>query len=821
MERLPKMKKLFDKFSLTFRYAFKNIIFGKLKSLALVFIFILILVVTFLILSTRLFVSNYFNYQVTEKYGKFDIVMTVDENTNARFFSIRKLENEKIIDRVAFFEVNTIMSSEKLEYVKVMLGNLDGLKKVNSKVTSLNLNYNEIIITKYLAESFGLKLGDQVKIKFNDDIEYEVVEIVEDGGLFSKTTVFIDKDSNMQQILTAMNLTVTPEITKNIFTIAYLNVSNVNIIEEIKAIDDYKNLNITPTYNQELINQNINKATAAFGVVFLFVLIAILFVLQSTLSIIFKDRTKQIGIIKSIGSRSSFFLGLLLLETMIYLIIALVFASILSRTIINVGLSYLNSDLIFKLEFRVIAFGFIIVLALLYLIVFYNYLKIRNTSIISLSQDNKLIIKSRNIYYLIVFVGLEICNLLLNQDVYLKAIFSSFLGIVIGFLVLRLIVRFGKEIVSDYLFKTISIKNMSYNKTITYNLNIVLIAFLTIFIMIATINYNNRRIEEAYNDANVDFIITNIIHETSVVVGEVRSIENVLSADEGFLYRDVGFNDSDLLSDYMLSLNEDKIFDYFNLEVSSDVISKFSDTNIAYILLPISFKELNGYDVNDKVYLNINEEYNNEEFIVAGFFINDSNYFVLTNMANLTKYSSEAKNVILVNSNGNNTKLYQDLIEKFQSRLYYIIDFNIIISSIFEELNQTVSYFNYISYILIVCFIITIFNNSILIYNELKSTYAKLKIIGTSNKKLVSMIVKENLYLLILTLICSILTVLYFAPKIKDIVLLFDVYFPLKLVIGDIFEAIIVCVIVYLLSYIYYIKNVSKVNVVEEMKQIY
>ena len=190
-------------------------------------------------------------------------------------------------------------------------------------------------------------------------------------------------------------------------------------------------------------------------------------------------------------------------------------------------------------------------------------------------------------------------------------------------------------------------------------------------------------------------------------------------------------------------------------------------------------------------------------------------------MANLTKYSSEAKNVILVNSNGNNTKLYQDLIEKFQSRLYYIIDFNIIISSIFEELNQTVSYFNYISYILIVCFILTIFNNSILIYNELKSTYAKLKIIGTSNKKLVSMIVKENLYLLILTLICSVLTVLYFAPKIKDIVLLFDVYFPLKLVIGDIFEAIIVCVIVYLLSYIYYIKNVSKVNVVEEMKQIY
>src|SRR5690606_34001269 len=157
----------------------------------------------------------------------------------------------------------------------------------------------------------------------------------------------------------------------------------------------------------------------------------------------------------------------------------------------------------------------ILVLALLYLIVFYNYLKIRNTSIISLSQDNKLIIKSRNIYYLIVFVGLEICNLLLNQDVYFKAIFSSFLGIVIGFLVLRLIVRFGKEIVSDYLFKTISIKNMSYNKTITYNLNIVLIAFLTIFIMIATINYNNRRIEEAYNDANVDFIITNNMHETS------------------------------------------------------------------------------------------------------------------------------------------------------------------------------------------------------------------------------------------------------------------------------------------------------------------
>jgi len=73
--------------------------------------------------------------------------MTVNENSNARFFSIRKLDFEGINKRAAFFEVNTLLNFSKSDYVKVMMGSIDDLASINYNLEIDIINQNEIIIT--------------------------------------------------------------------------------------------------------------------------------------------------------------------------------------------------------------------------------------------------------------------------------------------------------------------------------------------------------------------------------------------------------------------------------------------------------------------------------------------------------------------------------------------------------------------------------------------------------------------------------------------------------------------------------------------------
>src|SRR5690554_257306 len=122
MALLLMMKKVKD-FKFTFKYAFKNIYFNKLKSLALVSIF---------------------------------IVISVTENTNARFFSIRELEHEAINDITPLLKIQTLINFEEQAYVNVLAGDITALNKLNNYSSTSELLKNQMIVTKSLAQKLGL-----------------------------------------------------------------------------------------------------------------------------------------------------------------------------------------------------------------------------------------------------------------------------------------------------------------------------------------------------------------------------------------------------------------------------------------------------------------------------------------------------------------------------------------------------------------------------------------------------------------------------------------------------------------------------------------
>ncbi len=85
------MKSSISKFAFLFKLAIQNILHNRLRSIIIFITFIIISILSLLTFVTKpLF--NYYIYQVTyAKYADIDIILSVDDQSNTRFFSIKDL----------------------------------------------------------------------------------------------------------------------------------------------------------------------------------------------------------------------------------------------------------------------------------------------------------------------------------------------------------------------------------------------------------------------------------------------------------------------------------------------------------------------------------------------------------------------------------------------------------------------------------------------------------------------------------------------------------------------------------------------------------
>ena len=338
------MSKRLNKLSFIGRFAIKNIWFEKLKSLALMVLFITIFMIVFLLFSVGGLVRGFYYQNIEDTYKNHDLVISVDENTNARFFSIRNLNHDSIVDTTPLLKINTLMTYESKTYVTILAGDMTSLNKINNYVNVQTLVENEVVITKSLANAYQLKLNDEIYLQLDDNLQFTVKDIVEDDGLLNNRTVFINKDANIANIIEGLGLSgINSDLLKNIFNTVYLEVDNLEIIDELQLIEGYQNLKIEPVYNKDSIEGSINKISLSIWLVFIFVLLAILFILGGLLTNIFKRKTKEIGIINSLGGKSSFYLNMILIETLVYYLIGALLGILLTNFLMHQGLFFFCS----------------------------------------------------------------------------------------------------------------------------------------------------------------------------------------------------------------------------------------------------------------------------------------------------------------------------------------------------------------------------------------------------------------------------------------------------------------------------------------------
>lgn len=235
------MKSSISKFAFLFKLAIQNILHNRLRSIIIFITFIIISILSLLTFVTKPLL-NYYIYQVTyAKYADIDIILSVDDQSNTRFFSIRDLQNrfdlENDFNYVApFFKFTTMIETNTdYTYVNLYASSLSDLNKILViKPTIQTLKENEIIITKSLSEKYNININDSITLLIGrEKLLFKVTEILPDNNLFSNLSVFIDKNNNAQIFLNTLGLGALPPIVSKTSIIAFISVYKINMIKQI------------------------------------------------------------------------------------------------------------------------------------------------------------------------------------------------------------------------------------------------------------------------------------------------------------------------------------------------------------------------------------------------------------------------------------------------------------------------------------------------------------------------------------------------------------------------------------------------------------
>jgi putative ABC transport system permease protein len=754
----------FKQYLFVLRMAVKNIRFTKLRSFILYFSFTIITIVILLFFSLKPFVYEYFYHNTEKKYGDIDFYLTYDENSNARYFSIRELENkldQKDLQFMApFFEVKTLLEKEDEHfYINLHASHLETIKTVSKIPDSLtSLKANEMIVSKTLSEAHQIKVNDWINLQLGDEfIPFKVIEIVEENGLLQQNTIFIDKDANLHYLLESMGLDINPSYTKKIYNTVYFSLQdgiNSNELKyEINSISDYQNLVIKDTYNLDRIKDITQRVVSVMALTFTFILLAILFVLQSTLQGLFQERRTQFGVIHSLGGSEQFSFSVILTEILLYLVSSFLTAVLLTHLIVSKGLDVVGSSLIYHIKTEAIISCAVVILITLFLFTLYNYFKVKDYSAVRLSRSDSVYkVKSAKpitilfILFILYFGVKYLRGLPIEYQALLR--FSLLMGLLFTFTrVLIYVVAYSLDLTKPNLFKQIFMKQLRDEPTCASIQNVFIIAFCIIVLLVSTKSYITRHTEEIYSNIKVDYGLVNVVHNYDVTKAELNDHDQIENVDEAHLLSDIKVKEIDTVFQYLISTDVDALQYYVDFHLEDSMLTRLSD-NTPYVILPNKFQYLYDLKIDDEVSVYLSPTYSNEIFKIAGFVEIDVQDVLITNLHSLNEYEDLPPNAFLINASGDQEVLKQELIKAYSKDLYYVLDFEALMDETVSQINEVTQYLSYLIQIVILCFLFTIYNNMVFVYQKMRSLYSKIIVLGCSKGRLIYNYILQHVILI-------------------------------------------------------------------------
>lgn len=831
------MRKALSRLGFSFRFAFKNLIRFRLRSILLIFSFIALFVTVLLGASTKMFLTSYYYGELENKYRDIDFSMGITLNSNLRFFSIRPLtdatELDSVIDDYApFFEMDTLVEiNGTKQYVKTMASTLDNFTKVSNPIhyTNPTLDNDEVIITQSLADTYQLNNGDFITLYLGDlTRDYFVVDIVEDGGLFLDEAIYLNKDGSLSFFLTALNpslASLSPVFLANFYNQVYFEVkdgvTDIEAMTFVSSITQFSNLNFQLAIDHQAVDQQIRRNVSFFNLIVIIVFLVILLVMQTTFMLYFEEKKKGFAIIDLLGGSHLFSYGVVLLEILIFFTISLVASVFITNAVIQNGLRFVGSPANYKLDFPTIFWCALatllvyIVTSVYYFINFNKESSIRQTVSQSIEKQMRwipiltILVISLGIYFLAEL------NLVFDWIGYNRAVIQSVaaFGVLFStaFLLIFLFSRFQKIQKIPMIF-TLQLKILLAKKSFYQYISVLLVCFVSIFLLILANDHMDKRMSSYENEYKVDFVLTNFISrydETYAQISLLDSVEDV--AKVGYL-QNIEFVNFQQNLDSIISMDSQMLNTYFNFEFSETSIEKLDSSESIIIILPERFRLLYDMNVGDQVYLNLSPTHSLATFEIGGFYQKEIGDMAFTNLHLFPIYDDISQNTLFVNASTDKTALQNELINLYSKNMVYVLDFQTIVDARLNQMRTATDYLTIILSAIIGCFVLSIFNHSILLLGQMKDSYARLYVLGFSKQKMMFLLIKESVVMFVILSIASIVSFILLSKQLSPLVLLSGEYEVIRFAIKPLLIGILLILFVFILTKFVYLWGVSKIN---------
>lgn len=822
-------------FLFKFRYVFRNITRTPFRTISL---FLIITMLSFILLVTYSVKdatsTGYYMYEDV-LCENIDIVVTYDAKSKSHIVDSSLIKSlDPYLDYYSpMFELSTLIEKDDNQVVlKLNAGKANDASSI-LEFEVQDIKYNEIVLTKTLASKLNAAVGDSVLVyAASNPLEYRVAQIIEDKSFLRKDTAFVLKDYYIKNYAKeALSLKINDLSSFDLATTIYINIKdNVNIEDMIKTLkgpDFYPNSVVRDPRNYNDLKSNVDLLCGVlYAVLFIFI-IALTFVMISIVNLRIKTFKTEVGICETLGEKKTFVFKVLAIEIFILAFIGLFIAFLLCNFIYSKAFNILSGNYKFTYSFQPMQMILTVlsVIIICSITIISSLKKYQKLELVDLTK-NKQYEKALNTKTLIILTSIFGVLTFLFYFVlrnYIPLKISSLIGIIItcifGIFSVTLLVKIVCKIfIKEKTFELTFLRNLRKNKIKHNSLKILLISLFGIIICFCCIDTINHVIDTVKSSVNIDTIFVNPSGVTDEMVEEFKSYDSVISASKGWFESKISTSDGKNAFLLVFSCDVNDTFQLMNFKVDEKYHEALKDPNKNYIIVSNDFLLTSDYKIGDTLSFVLSNGIHSYE-ILGGADLATLEFGYTNDFYNA---ATESNTIIIHNDLSNQKALNEfrsEIVKKYSSNLSYVFNASNFLKDFLDRADSALYLAYAVVVIVLICFIISIINNTILNFNEVKGEFAVIEILGISPKKLNMMIVKEIIISYLAISIPLIIMSIFVLEYLPGLTLLLGYYVNIVKNPISIIIAVVVGMGCFLVSYLYYFIGARRLNVAQELKK--
>lgn len=322
-----------------FKYIVNNIKEHKGRICLIIFAVMLSVAALFASSSISKIVQNTYEKMIRYQVGNSDIEISNDGN-KAFDFDFLPSQAEYGIKTLQLPGVNEDLDDEA---VQVLLYGIDykELEAFNpqvlySKVDSLA--DDEMIISKFVADKYGLKAGDKLKLEvMSKEQTYKIKALSESTGLFATETGYITAIVSYKGCSGILG-------EKNKATTVFVKQKDGESIDKLKEElkNEYPQLSINDAVDENQVKPLLKMISSCFMMIMALIFFMSVFIILSAVKVTMQQRLSTIGTLRSVGATKKQITVSFLIEHTVYGIIGGLLGSVLGIGILHIVANLAN-----------------------------------------------------------------------------------------------------------------------------------------------------------------------------------------------------------------------------------------------------------------------------------------------------------------------------------------------------------------------------------------------------------------------------------------------------------------------------------------------